>query len=381
MHVFLTGDRQVGKSTALNSVLSSLGRPVYGFRTLFVSDDGTSQSASLHMLPAQGSFPVSDTRRVAYRSDGRMKAIPGAFDQIGTGLLQEARTHPEGIILMDECGFLEKNAFEFQSEILRCLDGPIPVLGVLRKDQDWHTLIVQHPNVQVLEVTHSNRNDIPQRVIQALGEEPGIPCSMKETHICWTVNHQAMPDLYASPGYEPKLLLGYLVTHGYCRTAMDVQQWQHTDSVWDFELKPVRQAPDKTPSGPLTEPNRKQVHECLHRIRMIPHNHGIHTAILFCHEQYYLGQDISRHRAVDRALGYAVADECTLAESILVVSCRITASMIHQASNAGIHCIATDKDISNLAISEARANSIVLIHGLPENKAASGYHTQSEETL
>ena len=35
MHVFLTGDVQIGKSTAIRRAIARIGRPVYGFRTFF----------------------------------------------------------------------------------------------------------------------------------------------------------------------------------------------------------------------------------------------------------------------------------------------------------------------------------------------------------
>ena len=49
MHVFLTGDVQIGKSTAIRRAIAQLGRPVYGFRTFFT--DRESAEKSLYMLP------------------------------------------------------------------------------------------------------------------------------------------------------------------------------------------------------------------------------------------------------------------------------------------------------------------------------------------
>ena len=35
MHVFLTGDVQCGKSTAISRALEQISRPLFGFKTLF----------------------------------------------------------------------------------------------------------------------------------------------------------------------------------------------------------------------------------------------------------------------------------------------------------------------------------------------------------
>ena len=52
--------------------------------------------------------------------------------------------------------------------IRACLDGDIPVLGVLRKDQAWHECIRSHPSVRVLTVTEENRADIDQLALELL---------------------------------------------------------------------------------------------------------------------------------------------------------------------------------------------------------------------
>ena len=75
--------------------------------------------------------------------------------------------------LMDEVGHLEKRALLFQSAIRDCLDGDIPVLGVLRKDQEWHAFIKNHPKVRVITVTEENRGGMADRVAAILrGEAP-----------------------------------------------------------------------------------------------------------------------------------------------------------------------------------------------------------------
>lgn len=44
MHVFLTGDVQIGKSTAIRRAIAQLGRPVYGFRTFFTDRESAEKS-------------------------------------------------------------------------------------------------------------------------------------------------------------------------------------------------------------------------------------------------------------------------------------------------------------------------------------------------
>lgn len=170
MHVFLTGDRQVGKSRAIARTAAAMGRPVYGFRTRFLTRERG--SSSLYMVPAAeaDTAPLEEDNMVAALLEGKMRGLTERFDTLGTALLREARRHPEGLILMDECGHLEKHALAFQREIAACLDGDIPVLGVLRKDQAWHDFIKNHPNVRVITVTPENRTEIDGEILSLLRE-------------------------------------------------------------------------------------------------------------------------------------------------------------------------------------------------------------------
>ena len=164
MHVFLTGERGIGKSRAAAAAAALLQRPCVGFRTVFA--DENRHASMLYLLPADEEQPTEESHPAAVWRDGKLTAVEGAFDTWGAELLRQARHRTDALILMDECGHVEKNALVFQREILACLDGDTPVLGVLRKDQPWHEIIKRHPKVQVLEVTAQNRDQLPRQIVQ-----------------------------------------------------------------------------------------------------------------------------------------------------------------------------------------------------------------------
>ena len=167
MHVFLTGEVQCGKSTAISRALKKIDKPLLGFRTMFVnrSDD----NKALYMLPAAFSGTPSPEHIVTRFENGRPHALTERFDELGTALLTEAQKHPESLILMDECSRFERDAKCFQQEILRCLDGNIPVLGVVRLNAEgWVDQIRNHPKVKLITVTLDNRDSIPDEIIRYL---------------------------------------------------------------------------------------------------------------------------------------------------------------------------------------------------------------------
>ena len=81
MHVFLTGDVQIGKSTAIRRAIAQLGRPVYGFRTFFT--DRESAEKSLYMLPAAAERAPGQEDAVAVFSGGRPTPLTARFDALG----------------------------------------------------------------------------------------------------------------------------------------------------------------------------------------------------------------------------------------------------------------------------------------------------------
>ncbi len=80
MHVFLTGDVQIGKSTAIRRAIAQLGRPVYGFRTFFT--DRESAEKSLYMLPAAAERAPGQEDAVAVFSGGRPTPLTARFDAL-----------------------------------------------------------------------------------------------------------------------------------------------------------------------------------------------------------------------------------------------------------------------------------------------------------
>jgi nucleoside-triphosphatase THEP1 len=164
MHVFLTGPKRIGKSTAIQKTLSLLGKacPISlgGFLTYW----GGEGDSSLYIADAGGQ--VAPTL-LAERRDGSMSLFPEAFEVQGTGLLRK----PQGanLILMDELGFLEKDSPYFRQTALARLDGDIPVLGVLREGHiPWHVTIKTHPRVTIYNVSLDNRDLLPQTIADVL---------------------------------------------------------------------------------------------------------------------------------------------------------------------------------------------------------------------
>ena len=136
-HIFLTGKKQIGKSTLLQKILKNYQGTADGFLT--ESRDPNEQN--LLFVCGKANEHTADT-----------------FNCLGCRILSMCSDC--SLLIMDELGPHEAKAALFREEILHLLDGQIPVLGVLQEPAEacWPE-IVNHPNVEIITLSESNRNN------------------------------------------------------------------------------------------------------------------------------------------------------------------------------------------------------------------------------
>jgi nucleoside-triphosphatase len=157
MHVFLTGEVQIGKSTALRRFLERSGIPTDGFvshmiavpphRELYIARYDSVLGESMSRLAARVAFP-------------NREVFSDVFDVHGAAIL--ASCGHRSLFLMDELGSMEEDSPAFKSAVFRVLDGDIPVVGVLKRvDCPFIDVIQSRPDVTVIHVTDQNRDGVP----------------------------------------------------------------------------------------------------------------------------------------------------------------------------------------------------------------------------
>ena len=167
VHIFLTGDIQVGKSTIIRRFLEQTRLPADGFVTYWERDSrdqGTAKpdsegSRSLWLSPYSKDLQTVNRylllREVAGSLTAREDAIC-VFSEQGRRILKESGR--KSIIIMDELGFLESKSAEFQQAVMEHLAGDVPVLGVIKPvNTEFLDGIRAHPGVLTYEVTAENR--------------------------------------------------------------------------------------------------------------------------------------------------------------------------------------------------------------------------------
>jgi nucleoside-triphosphatase len=156
-HLFLTGEKGVGKSTLIKKLLITYGRPVGGFFTV-KSKAVLSERTSVHLLRA-GTDEVPAFENLLFCCGAADKLSAERFNRLGCAALTagaDAR-----LLVMDELGPHETDALDFRAAVIHALNGEIPVLGVLQDaDTAFFRQIADHPNVHIVRVTHANRDEM-----------------------------------------------------------------------------------------------------------------------------------------------------------------------------------------------------------------------------
>ena len=154
-HLFLTGEKRVGKSTLLKQILEKHHGAIGGFFTV-KSNEVLADCVSVHLLRA-GTADVPTEENLLFICRAVDDQVMERFDRMGCAALTERQDVT--LLVMDELGPHEVNARVFQRTVRQALDGTIPILGILQKaDSVFLKEIAEHPEVKLVEVTKENRD-------------------------------------------------------------------------------------------------------------------------------------------------------------------------------------------------------------------------------
>ena len=158
-HIFLTGEKQVGKSTLVSAVLAATKLKYSGLRS--ISDFDENNDRNVYLIPASKDSAETQALVGVCSHHHITQRHPEVFDDVGCRLL-DFRPGTE-LVVIDEIGNMECDAIRYSERILSLLDRTdLRILGVLQKmaRTDLAAAIRQHPNVRMIEVTPENRDNL-----------------------------------------------------------------------------------------------------------------------------------------------------------------------------------------------------------------------------
>ncbi len=171
MHVLITGQRGVGKTTLINRVIQELNLPVFGFQTRkedILADSG--KGSPVHIYEAGKEQIPMPENLISYSKARNHDLMKEAFDRYALKLQEPIPTGH--IVLLDELGFMEAVSERFCNAVLSLLDSPTPLIASVRdKDVPFLNRVRSHENCRCFTVTEENREALFTEILNFFRKE------------------------------------------------------------------------------------------------------------------------------------------------------------------------------------------------------------------
>lgn len=158
-HILICGARGAGKSTLVERLLREYKKPVYGYFTRSTPrDEGGFHSIYMHPAGAT-ERPRSEANHIG-DCNGRERSVNlQVFETLGVEYLKHGA---DGLIAMDELGFMEVGAKDFCAAVLGCLAGDTHVIACVkaRFDVPFLDQVRGCPKGELYTVTPENREEL-----------------------------------------------------------------------------------------------------------------------------------------------------------------------------------------------------------------------------
>lgn len=233
---------------------------------------------------------------------------------------------------------------------------------------------------------------------------------IKETPLYLSINGTPYQTLMRTPGQEKELILGFCVTEGLLPPHPLILPFDEKEigligntlnlSLPDYSLSSSRffNPAAHNPPGQITQEDRllKEMARTLPAMdnnltislktlqiieskmkkkqKLFSRTGGTHAASLFSQHGRYIccAEDIARHNALDKVIGYALLHKLNLTDKILCLSGRTNIELIMKAARCHIPIVASISAPSSFSIKMARLTKMTLI-GFLRNKEMNIY--------
>ena len=163
-NLLLTGAPGCGKTTAIGKVLGSLGRErATGFLTREIRESGERKGFVIEATDGT-SATLAHVARSSGPKVGRYRVDVEALETITRTSL--TRPPAKAVAIIDEIGRMECCSQTFKDAVIELIESPaIVVATIARRGGGFIARVKSHPGIEIIEITHSNREGIPDRVL------------------------------------------------------------------------------------------------------------------------------------------------------------------------------------------------------------------------
>ncbi|HON34386.1 MAG: formate dehydrogenase accessory sulfurtransferase FdhD [Thermovirgaceae bacterium] len=174
--------------------------------------------------------------------------------------------------------------------------------------------------------------------------------------------------------------VGHLFCAGVISSAGDIAAFDERDGRIEVRTAPAARPPGRG-AGTMGRTSRAVIEDAARWIAEAPlfgRTGGFHAAALLTFEgrRLALFEDIGRHNALDKVIGWGLLQEVDLGRALVVQSGRLPRDMVAKAAAAGIPLLGSVSASTDAGVSLAREEGITLVSFIREGRM--NIHTHPE---
>jgi nucleoside-triphosphatase len=164
----LSGEPGSGKTTIIKEVLSKVNKSAGGFYTEEIRSQGVRQGFKIATLDGKSAVLAHTSVRSSHRVS-KYGVDTDSMDKVAVPALKQA-IQSKDIIVIDEIGKMELFSPSFKDAVIEALQSEKKVLGtIMLASHPWADKIKERPEVEVIQVTRLNRNEVVNQVLAWIG--------------------------------------------------------------------------------------------------------------------------------------------------------------------------------------------------------------------
>ena len=186
------------------------------------------------------------------------------------------------------------------------------------------------------------------------------------------VNDQPVTNFLYSPGLDKQLVVGYLLSSGLISDLNDIERIEVGEDVSKVWVSQREDRESVVQDVGLTISHR-QLNEIRARLLDNQKHHratrGFHGAILWelSTGKWFVCEDIGRHNAVDKLIGYGIQEGYTFSHSLVLLSGRLVSNIVSKCRNSDIPMMASMTVATDGGIRQATESNMTIIGSLSED--------------
>lgn len=198
-----------------------------------------------------------------------------------------------------------------------------------------------------------------------------------------TLNGKSVTTFLCTQENLKELVIGYAKTKGYINSLDDIESIEIDEENNIAKLKTIENKCDEMNEkiheylNDEISLNYKEIHNMMKRnltySKTFKHTGGVHSISIFDKEkEVVICEDVARHNAMDKAIGFCIINNICLKDKAIVLSGRVSVEMMLKAKLNQIPVVISKSAPTNLSIDMAQNSNITLV-GFVRNNSLNIY--------